>query len=148
MPSAPQPEKNLERLLRSLPERQAPASLEKRVMLEIARRAALPWWRRSFANWPFAARSGFFALAALAAVMLVAGIFRLQGVPFAPFSALSADWSRWSALARVVAGAGREIAASIPSYWLYGALALLATCYATVIGVSAAAYRTFTARSA
>jgi hypothetical protein len=48
---SPNPENNerkLERLihetLRELPARQAPSSLENRVLAELARRTALPWW--------------------------------------------------------------------------------------------------------
>ena len=56
-------------LLRDLPNRRAPRSLEQRVMAEIARLSALPWWRKSFGHWPVAARAGF--------ILVCAGLVRL-----------------------------------------------------------------------
>jgi hypothetical protein len=38
---------------------------------------------------------------------------------------------------------GASVLHSIPPLWLYGGLALLAFCYATVVGVGATAYRVF-----
>ena len=34
-------------------------ALESRVLGELARRAAQPWWRRNFGHWPTLARAGF-----------------------------------------------------------------------------------------
>ena len=34
------------------------------MLAELARRAALPWWRKSFAHWPMAARAAFVVLGA------------------------------------------------------------------------------------
>ena len=66
------------RVLRGLPERKAPAGLEGRVLAELARRAALPWWRKSFAHWPAAIRAGFFAGSVLAAALVVSGLIYLS----------------------------------------------------------------------
>ena len=64
-------------MLRNLPDRKAPAGLEARVLAEISRRAALPWWRKSFAHWPVAVRLGFLILSArVAAVAVGAGCER------------------------------------------------------------------------
>src|SRR6185437_10884347 len=52
-------EQLLDRTLHPLPLRRAPPTLQSRVLEELQRRAALPWWRRSFAHWPSAARAGF-----------------------------------------------------------------------------------------
>ena len=56
MSSRDQTEEKLERLvsqvLRDQPLRQAPASLEARVLGELATRARQPWWRRGVASWP------------------------------------------------------------------------------------------------
>ncbi len=73
--SAEKLEQTLSRALRDLPLRRAPASLEMRVANELARRAALPWWRASFANWPAAARIAFVLLCAgLVAVTILGGV--------------------------------------------------------------------------
>jgi len=66
-------EREVSRALREVPLRRAPPSLESRVLAEIGRRAALPWWRRSFARWPRPARAGFtVTCGALVAALLAA----------------------------------------------------------------------------
>src|ERR1700689_4787557 len=72
------PDLELERLvnraLRELPVRRAPPGMERRVWNELARRAALPWWRRSFAHWPGPARAVFLAVCiGLSALTFVGG---------------------------------------------------------------------------
>ena len=52
----PDLENFIHQTLRSLPDRPAPRSLESRVLAAIEARAALPWWKQSFAQWPVAAR--------------------------------------------------------------------------------------------
>jgi hypothetical protein len=139
-------EASIHRVLRGLPDRKAPFSLEGRVLAELGRRASLPWWRNSFDHWPAAIRAGFFLGAGLAAVVVVAGVFvlgRSQGAHevAAGFSTAFA----WLAVARdVVAGAlfrVKSVAATVPPLWLYGGAAALALCYASVAAVGAATYR-------
>jgi hypothetical protein len=55
-------EQLLGRTVRDLPLRRAPLELELRVLGELERRQASPWWRLSFAHWPFLARGGLIAL--------------------------------------------------------------------------------------
>jgi hypothetical protein len=52
--SPEQLEKLIHSNLRALPDRRAPRSLESRVHAAIETRAALPWWKQSFAQWPVA----------------------------------------------------------------------------------------------
>ena len=66
----------LAQLAHSQPLRRAPASLQARVLAQLAaREAPIPWWRRGFAHWPGVARAGFliascgFVWLAVAAVM-------------------------------------------------------------------------------
>src|SRR5476649_1202935 len=67
-------EQLIHRTLREQPARRAPRSLEQRVLAELERRAALPWWRRSFAHWPLPARAGFLVIcAALIGLAFVGG---------------------------------------------------------------------------
>ncbi len=71
----PSPESELEqaidRELRSLPELPAPASLLPRVLHAIAECRALPWWRKSYAFWPWSARLLFLAGSTSLAGLLV-----------------------------------------------------------------------------
>jgi hypothetical protein len=133
------PERRLHQVLRRLPDRPAPRTLERRVAAELARRAALPWWRRSYVAWPTWLRGTFLALAALAAAALVAG-------PDRAFTEL-ARHIEWLAVLRSVGGSiassVRDVANAIPAPWLYGALAIIAALYAALAGIGMATYRLF-----
>jgi hypothetical protein len=139
-------EASIHRVLRGLPDRRAPAGLEARVLAALSRRAALPWWRKSFAHWPPAVRALFVLGAGVAAALVVAGVFVLGRSPGANEVAagFSASYS-WLVIARDVVAAGtarvRLFAASIPPLWLYGGAAALALCYASVAAAGAATYR-------
>lgn len=143
----PHDENKLEHLvhaaLRELPPRTAPDSLSARVLAEIERRAALPWWRRNYASWPVAARGAFFVLSALAAALIVAGLLAVTRTETGPLhNALG-----WLASAREVGrlclDTGLSLFAAVPPLWLYGTLAFLAACYALLVGVGATVWQLF-----
>lgn len=152
----PQDEHNLERLVdrafRDLPPRTAPRSLEARVQAELARRAALPWWRKSYVDWPLAAR-GIFALAALAIVkvVLMAAVWAQTGFNVSRVKTLFASEIQ------VIQGAGALLHSAadvvvlvlnrIPPLWLYGGAATILALYVALFGLGAAAYRTLQANS-
>lgn len=147
----PQDEQKLEalihRTLLDLPRRRAPGTLESRVMAELERRAALPWWHKSYAHWPVAVRMAFLTGSATIAAAFVAALYTmLHGVSPAQLAAGAADRFAWVAVARGLAGAGVSTVGAmwraIPPLWLYGGLAFIAACYVTLIGVGTAAYRT------
>jgi hypothetical protein len=134
------------RILRSVPDRKAPSSLEQRVMAEIARRAALPWWRKSFAHWPGIVRALFLACGALAAAAAVFCVFLAANSPGAhQVSQGVSGVYAWIIVGRDVAAAVsmrlRTFAASLPPVLLYGGAATLAICYASVGALAAAAFR-------
>jgi hypothetical protein len=137
--------------LTDLPERRAPRTLEARVLAEIGRRSALPWWRRSYADWPAAARGAFFVTSAAAAAILVAGLLSIANS--ASGAAAAGEVARrfaWLGLVGdALAGVTGDFGAffrGIPAPWLRGALAVAGACYATLIAVGAAVYRAFFAR--
>jgi hypothetical protein len=139
-------EASIHRVLRGLPDRKAPSGLQARVLAELGRRASLPWWRKSFAHWPSAVRAGFFIAGAVAAALVVAGLFVLGRSPGARevTTGISTSFA-WLAVARdVVAAAGykvRSVIAQVPPLWLYGGGAVLALCYAAAAAAGAATYR-------
>jgi len=142
-------EASIHRLLRSIPDRRAPASLEARVLGELSRRAALPWWQKSYAYWPSAVRAAFFVGSALAAALIVSGLFVL--VRSSGATALAggvAERFSWLVLARELFAAAndrlRVLIGAIPSLWIYGAVGTVAVCYATLAAIGAATYRTLT----
>lgn len=133
--------------LRALPARRAPRNLEARVFAELERRAALPWWRQSFAHWPLAARAIFLiGSVALVKLVLMASAWVMAGFDLTAFTAASPPSVAWIeitiSLARGVAEFCSVVYRSIPPLWLYGAAAFVAALYAALFGLGAAAYRT------
>lgn len=138
-------EQVLGQALRGLPLRQAPLSLESRVINELQRRAALPWWRASFTNWPVAARVGFVLIsAALVAVTILGGGSAYLGDrSLNEGVAVLLAWVH--PFLTVISSAGGLVALLIhviPPLWLYGTLGLGVFLYVTLFGLGAAAYRT------
>jgi len=133
----------LERLIdgvaRSLPLRQAPASLEARVFAQIAAR---PWWSRGFAHWPVLARVAFL-IASFGFIKLT-----LAGAMWAMDFVRTSDVAGVDALHRT----GETVTATvslaslvfnaIPTVWLYCGVAVGFTLYAVLFGLGTFAYRT------
>ncbi|MBI4625109.1 MAG: hypothetical protein HY736_18055 [Verrucomicrobia bacterium] len=151
MNPSPENHDKLERLihqtLRELPSRRAPRSLESRVLAELERRAALPWWRKSFAHWPVAARVAFVILGAgVAKILLFAAVSVQAGFDPAVLTTAFARQFAWMEtglnLARSLGDFAGIVLGSIPSLWLYGGLAFVGAMYAALFGLGAAAYRT------
>ena len=139
-------EKFIHQTLRSLPARRAPFSLESRVQAAIAARAALPWWKQSFAQWPVAARVAFFigsaGIAKLAIMAVVWGMAGFDGAQLA--NAFSTQFAWIQTVTVVFAGIGNffgTVYRSIPPLWLYGGLTIVASLYVALFGLGAAAYR-------
>jgi hypothetical protein len=147
MKISPESDRNLEnfiaRTLRDQPMRRAPRSLEQRVLAELARRAARPWWRQDFAHWPVAMRGVFLAASAALAAALV---WALAGLDTArAVNSLAADFA-WVAAARDAAAGcvnfGAIVLRGISPIWLYGGAATIVGLYAALFGLGTAAYRT------
>lgn len=147
MNSSPDHEKNLERFvhqaLRELPPRRAPRSLEARVLAELSRRAALPWWKQDFVHWPAAARGAFLVTSAALAAALV---WVLGGLNVAPATeAISANFAWITTLRAITDGVGNLAAIvfrSVSPVWFYGGAIAVVALYAALFGLGTAAYRT------
>ncbi len=133
----------LDRLLRDLPLRRAPATLELRVFGQLERRAARVWWRRGFTAWPIVTRGAFVILCSAIVVCSIfgpwatAGIRTLRGV-----GALATSWVHPAASAVAWASEFSVLLVRvIPPAWLYGVVAAGALLYAMLFGLGAAAYR-------
>jgi len=136
-------EKFVDRVLRDLPAKRAPRSLEQRVLAELARRSALPWWRQSFSYWPLPIRGAFLA----GCIVLIGFIYLAAGAGQAMIpwqGALAQPLAFWDAT-RAVFGACTGfvdvVLRNIPALWLWGALAFFATMYGTLLGLGAAAFK-------
>jgi hypothetical protein len=139
-------ERAIHRTLRELPPRTAPRALEQRVLAEIARRVALPWWRQSFVHWPVTARAAFLLLLAGAVkIALMGTVWVMAGFDVAQFREAFATPFAWLDSSVAVTGAIADffeiMLRNVPTLWLYGGLAFVAAMYAALFGLGAAAYK-------
>jgi hypothetical protein len=140
-------ERLIDRTLREQPPRHAPSSLEHRVLAELARRAELPWWRRSFAYWPLAVRAAFIVAAiGVAKVGVEAAMWAVSGLRASPVAgALESEMSWVQSLGNALnflLSMWTLLLDSIPAPWLYGGILLVAMLYVSMFALSAVAYRT------
>ncbi len=140
-------ENSLNAALKNLPPRQAPVSLENRVLAAIAAREARPWWQKNFAYWPLAVRVFFLittaTLAAGTVWLLVRG---LGNAPAAMGEMLSSVYGGWAQVRSTVSALVDLVRDSLPptmQLWMLLAIGIVALGYATVIGAGAALYRIF-----
>jgi hypothetical protein len=138
-------EARLGQALRMLPDRRAPATLESRVLDALARRTPLPWWRRSFGEWPAAARIAFgvtstvlVVLTVLAAAAANANLGSL-GASHALATPVLHDASVFFVIMRTLSVSLTSI---LSSSWVLGCLIASAALYAALFGLAIAGYRT------
>ena len=124
----------LDRTLHELPLRRAPLTLESRVLGELERRAALPWWRRSFAYWPPLARAAFLVICgALIRLAFLGGTTAVAGVRSLSWVGVLTAWA---------GNLAALLAHTAPPTWAYEGIAVCAVLYAVLFGLGAAVYRT------
>ena len=131
-------ERFIDRALRQQTLLRAPASLQSRVLSELARRAALPWWRCSFSHWPMAAKAAFFAACAALIKLAFSGTGWVLGAAAAPAASVRST----AEVASSLGSATRLIVESIPTYWIYLGAGFAAVLYLALFGLGATAYRT------
>ena len=139
-------EQKIHAVLREQPLRRAPFSLESRVLGEIARRQALPWWHKSFAYWPTPVRIAFVVVGAALVAGALLGSMHLAGLLSAQtFAPVIQPLVNASVTLRAAGSALGELARpllpSISNQWLYIALAVIGASYALLLGIGATAYR-------
>jgi hypothetical protein len=152
----PRDEQQLEQYIGTLlsrqPLRQAPSSLEARVLRELAVRASKPWWLQGFSRWPWAARVlclpvglGLVQLSFLTTGRLMSLWQALQ--TSAPASTAQSGLQMLGNLSQAVQTLGNMLTREIPQVWIYGAAGLALLLYAALFGLGAAAFRTLLATS-
>lgn len=100
----------VDRALRELPDQPAPAALNSRVVAELARRAALPWWRRSLSSWPFAAR--------LTLIGILIGLGLLTSPVLEVVAVATRQLDLLQVLANALRHAGSALWQQVPAAWL------------------------------
>ena len=138
--------KQVDAMLRKLPALQAPATLEARVLRELARLEARPWWRQGFGRWPLAARllflplsAGFVKLAFLAIGALNSAVSTAQATPLV--SSMQNRWQSISGAFQSLRTIGALVMNDLPQLWIYGALGFALFLYASLFGIGAVAFR-------
>ena len=135
----------VDQLVRGQPLRRAPASLEARVLAQLAlQQTPIPWWRKGFTDWPLAARAAFLiasygfvrlAIAGVMSIVTFVGSREIAGTAISwvhlGVEALSATASMCSLILR-----------TIPPSWLYGMAVCGFALYALLFGLGTVAYRT------
>jgi hypothetical protein len=138
-------EARLGQALRMLPDRRAPATLESRVLDALARRTPLPWWRRSFGEWPAAARIAFGVTSTLLVVLTVLAAAAANanlgslGASHALATPVLHDASVLFVIMRTLSVSLTSI---LSSSWVLGCLSASAALYAALFGLAIAGYRT------
>ena len=147
----PRDERELEQFIGAVlhrqPLRQAPATLEARVLRELALRSARPWWLQGFGRWPWLARLLFlplgvvFARLSLLATDRVPALWHaVQGT--APAGTVRSSLGVFESLGQALQTLGHMLAQGIPQTWIYGGAGIALFLYAALFGIGAAAFRT------
>ena len=156
MNKPPRDERQLEQfiaaVLRQQPLRQAPATLEIRVLRELAQRAARPWWLQGFSRWPWAARLlflpvgvGLVQLSFLTTARLLSLWQTIQ--QSGPASTAQSGLQLLGNLGQAVQTLGHMVTRDIPQVWIYGGAGLALLLYMAMFGLGAAAFRTLVVTS-
>lgn len=134
-------------VLRQQPLRQAPGTLEARVLRELELRNAKAWWQLGFSRWPWTARVlclpvgaalvwlSFFTTARLLSLWQA-----VQGS--APASAAESGWRWFESLGQALQTLGNLVSHAVPQWLLYGGAGAALFMYAAFFGLGAAAFRT------
>ena len=135
----------VDRCLRALPPRSAPEGFEQRVFAELRRRAARPWWRRAYGEWPLLPRVGLIAVCAGSTL----GAWRVAGWLAADAALalhrVAAPLFAVRELLRAVLAADaslRLVGGGLAPHWLQGGAVVTALAYVALLGLGATAYRT------
>jgi hypothetical protein len=140
-------ERFIGRVLGQQPLRQAPSSLELRVMQELALRTSRPWWLQGFGRWPWVARLLFLPLGLGLVQLSFTATSRLSSLwqslqHSAPVSTAQSGLQLLSNFGQAVQSLGNVVTHEIPQIWIYGGAAVALLLYAAMFGLGAAAFRT------
>lgn len=139
-------EKLIHRELAKLPDLQAPETLIPRVMEAIRTQAQMPWWRRSWFNWPIGPRmlSMSFAVGLFSLVFTGVAFFWQDVIAFVSIGTFR-DWlgqfsvveSFFSTLANAVV----VILSTIGNFWLTLSLTIAFLAYLSCVGIGTVCFR-------
>jgi hypothetical protein len=139
------------RQLQALPVRRAPSGVTTNVLAELQRRAALPWWRKSFLHWPWAARFAFIATCLALSNVSIAVMRWLSsesgGVQLSAVLSRPVSWTeRCLDVVQGIQAFSELLLRHLPVSWLCGGLLAIGLMYVVLFGIGTAAYRTLYAQ--
>jgi hypothetical protein len=135
----------VDQLVRGQPLRRAPASLEARVLAQLAlQQTPMPWWRKGFTYWPLAARAAFLIASYGFVRLAIAGVMSMIAfVGSREVAGTAISWVHWGAeVLSATASTGSILVHAIPPSWLYGMAICGFALYALLFGLGTVAYRT------
>lgn len=143
-------ERLIERACREQPPRRAPQTLSRNVRAELLRRAALPWWHKSFSHWPGLVRT-VFVLACSVVVLASLSVTVWSGAERAAERLVAPIGQTWSHIHELRAWASfadsllhyivAAVTQTIPSRWLDAGFIGLSALYGMLGGLGATGYR-------
>jgi len=140
----------IDRALRDQPAVKAPPRLAARVMAEVGRRAAMPWWRRSFAHWPAAMQLGFVAactaaIGASLSLTLWSNLAQIAGRALAPVNGILTSIQGTAGsivlVGRLLRHAGDAVLGGVAPWSFYWSALGIGALYLAFAGLVAATYR-------
>ena len=139
-------EQKIHAVLREQPTRKAPMSLEARVLGEIARRQALPWWHKSYVYWPNPVKLLFLVLATGVAAGVLLYSMQVLGLVSGDvlkqvFEPVMGAINTLRVISSALLGWVKPAVMGVSATYLYAALAILGGAYAIMLGLGATAYR-------
>ena len=132
--------------LKGLPELKAPPTLTRRVMARIESRVELPWYRRSWQNWPVGLQTASFIALLLMFGGLTFGVWELFKAPETAaalnktsdwFSGLSVLWNTIHALASAALLAIQQLGTGV----IIAGIVMVMFAYFACIGLGTVAVR-------
>lgn len=143
-PSDEKLERLVSQVLREQPPRRAPASLEARVLGELAARARLPWWRRGVATWPAVVRVPVITACAVCVPLVwVLSLWlatRLIAVTRSSVAGPLATLRSTGHTLASLSAALTHLMQSIPHDWVVGGIIAAAGVYAVLFALVAFGY--------
>jgi len=136
----------VERELKALGELEAPPEIARRVMRVIEQRAATPWYRQAWQNWPPALRGVSLAgLLAAFAVLCLGGSQLTHVAALSPAAREVSGWfglvdSIWNAANVLVNALGLAVRSLGPAV-IIGSVVVLLACYATCVSLGTVYWR-------
>jgi len=135
----------VDRCLRGAPPRRAPEGFAELVLARLRRRAARPWWRRTFTHWPVTPRAGLIVACVASTLWTWRAAAWIAGAAEGTLRRAVGPLTALREVLHVAIAAQSSLRlfdGGLSSHWLLGGLAAVGVAYVTLFALGATAYRT------